>query len=164
MNTLTSDTGFGPTAWRLMNPSYRSHLFSLLDNQGADLSLSCSRFQPSVADAYCYYASSLGRTHSIRALRAMVLLEKNQNLDSRVKCICDQLMKATGRSWKQWELWSLEAYLLSPLFGPRPKLVRVSQAKQATAYGAPVPSPCHHILPCHYMLPFSGAPTTELEA
>jgi len=63
----------------------------------------------------------------------MVVLKDGQNLDSRMKTSYDQLMKAAGTTWKQMEPASFEAYLLSPLFGPRPKLVRRSKSKKAKA-------------------------------
>ena len=118
-----------------MDPSGQSHLKTLLDNGAVDDSFCCRHFQPSVADAYCYYAS-LGHGRSVGALQEVALLEENQNLGSRMNFSYHHLVKATGKLWKQWELGSLEAYLLSPLFGPRPKLVRVSQAKQARALGS----------------------------
>jgi hypothetical protein len=138
----------GPTAWELMNPSGRSHLTVLLDKEAAVVSFSCprGRFQPTAADAYCYYVS-LGPTQSVSALRTMVLLEENQSLESRMKTSYEQLMKAVGKNWRAWELGSLEAFLLSPLFGPRGKLVRMSQAKKAKAQVPSTESPSPTLTP-----------------
>ena len=120
--------GVGPAAWRLMHPTGRKHLLGVYEHDSfCDPSL--KPFIATAADAYCYRVA-LGDTRALRALRPMALLDtKHRCFASRLKSNYEQIKEKFGRRFKQFEMSSIEAYLLSPLMSPRPKIVRISKAK-----------------------------------
>jgi len=112
-----------------MHPNGRAHLLELLYENQPPNDQKLEPFFLTVADAYCFYVA-LKRTRAVRALRPMALISgKCQCFESRLKSSCEQLRVKLGSHFKQFEVASLEAYLLSPLMSARPKLVRIFRGK-----------------------------------
>ena len=99
------------------------------------------RFDATVADAYCFYLAH-GRDKGAGALRSMASLDSSVNFESRIVWEQKQIASKIGKNFKQFERASLEAYLLSPFANSssRPKLVRLSQAKNPKQPRAESPS------------------------
>jgi len=111
-----------------MHPTGRAHLLGVY-GESSFYDPSLEPFIATAADAYCYRAA-LGDTRSLRALRPMALIDrKHQSFASRLKVNYEHIKEKFGRRFKQFEMASLEAYLLSPLMAKRPKIVRISRAK-----------------------------------
>jgi len=94
-----------------------------------------ARARATAADAYCYHVA-LKYERAPHALRSMALDADHGDYVSRCKTAYEDVAKKIGTRSKRFERASLEAYLLSPFIGKRPKLVRVSQARQPTAVDA----------------------------
>ena len=111
-----------------MHPTGRAHLLGVYgDSLFYDPSL--EPFIATAADAYCYYVA-LKRTRAVRALRPMALIDsKHQSFASRVKSNFVHIKEKFGKQVNHFEMGSIEAYLLSPLMAKRPKIVRISKAK-----------------------------------
>ena len=119
-------------AWRLLNKSGQAHILRLLEPYGPNSSMepSLEPFHATAADAYCYHVA-LGLTLGIGALRVMAPVDATHgNFDSRFKTSFDNLKSAVGKDLSAFENASLEAYLMSPLMGKRPKLARIYTAKR----------------------------------
>ena len=86
-----------------------------------------------VADVYCLYAS-VGHKSAVDALQLITPLGTNPNLGSCAKTTYERLKKLLGRKCNDFEPWSLDAYLLTPLLGlPRPLILLPPKAKTVTA-------------------------------
>ena len=115
--------GLGPMAWRLMHASGRNHLLQCL-NEVVPVDPSLEPFCPNMADAYCYHVA-LKRDVAASALHSMALADGySGDYKSPMKTVFEQLRIKLGRKISAFEDSSLEAYLLSPLMGPKPQLVR----------------------------------------
>ena len=110
-------------AWRLMHASGRKYLYQYFSG-ATPATLSLETICPTVADAYCYYIA-LGRIDGASAMRSVALVNNyDGNFESPIKTSYKQLQDRLGRKISAFEPSSLEAYLLSPLFCPRPALLR----------------------------------------
>jgi len=129
----------GAVAWRLMHPNGRAHIRGVYQNQ-AFFDPSLEPFIATAADAYCYYIA-LGYHCALRVLRPMALLDrKHQCFASRFRQSYYHVVKTFSQSFKLFEIGSVEAYLLSPLMSKRPKIIRISKAKNPKP--PKVESPC----------------------
>ena len=112
-----------------MHPTGRAHLLGVLYENQPPNELELGPFIVTSADAFCFYAA-LKPTRAMRILRPMALINgKYQCFESRFKVNYEHIIDKFGRRFKQFEMASLEAYLLSPILAKRPKVVRISRAK-----------------------------------
>jgi len=111
-----------------VHPSGQRKILELL-GISPELKTSSERFDATLADAYCFYAA-LGRTLGASALQSLTSeIGVHINFESRIEFFHKSIRQKVGRAFRQFEAASLEAYLLTPLTGSRPKLVRLSKAR-----------------------------------
>jgi hypothetical protein len=124
--------GIGPRAWNLLNPRTQ-RLVVDVSSKSEDLGVGLERRELVVADVYCLYAS-VGHKSAVDALQLITPLGTNPNLGSCAKTTYERLKKLLGRKCNDFEPWSLDAYLLTPLLGlPRPLILLPPKAKTVTA-------------------------------
>jgi len=129
---LSSGGGIGPRAWNLLNPRTQLLVVDVL-SKSKDLGVGLKRRELVVADVYCLYAS-VGHKSAVDALQLITPLGTNPNLGSCAKTTYERLKKLLGRKCNDFEPWSLDAYLLTPLLGlPRPLILLPPKAKTVTA-------------------------------
>lgn len=79
LHTLSSGAGIGPRAWALLNPRTQRLVVDVL-SKSEDLGVALERRELVVAGVYCLYAS-VGHKSAVGALRLIMLLGTNPNLD-----------------------------------------------------------------------------------
>jgi len=57
--------------------------------------------------------------------------DEDELLKRRIQYSCNRLLRIVGRRFNEFPAASLETYLLSPLMGERPKLIRKSRSKNS---------------------------------